>query len=344
MKTLLTLLLLSSLVLTLPAQEDAKEKPKEGEKEKPKEDTKARFEKRLRFADELEAQGDEEGALKILEDLSRKNPGDGDLQKRIGSIHLRSERYKEAIPYLRKALEIEGGSEDDHGALGRLMIEAGEHEAAVAFLEGAVKRFPESPDFPFLLTFPLSRLERWDAAISEFEKTLSLATGSKEALVGEAFHFRFAAAHERAGHFDKAVELFRKTIALIKSGDPDEQEPSFTATVLNYLAYMWVDRAENLEEAGKLALEAAELDPGSGAIADTVGWWHFHKGDYPRALANLKRAERLIENPDPVIFDHIGQTLVKLDEKEFAVEYFEKALALDPENGEIRERLEAAKK
>lgn len=157
-------------------------------------------------------------------------------------------------------------------------------------------------------------------------------------------YFRFAAAHERAGQFDKAEPLFRKALDLIEQSDSEAENPGFKATVLNYIAYMWIERGEKLEEAGKFALEAAALDPESGAIADTLGWFHFQKGNYPRALVELKKAERLIEEPDPVILDHLGQTLAKLNEKEFAADYFAKALELDPENEKIKERLEAVKK
>ncbi len=102
---------------------------------------------------------------------------------------------------------------------------------------------------------------------------------------------------------------------------------------------MWLENGRKIDEAGDMAKEAAKLDPDSGAIADTVGWYHFQKGEFPRALVELKRAERLIEEPDPVIFDHIGQTLAKLNEKEVAADYFREALKLDPEDTALKSRL-----
>jgi len=329
MKVLVSVLLLVSLIPVLPAQE-------EGDKAKSE-----RLEKRMRLADELEAQGDDEGAVQILGEIFDADPKDTDLLERIVVMLMRNERFNDAVPRLRKLLELKGGNEAEHLALARMMIEVKEFDTAVEFIGKTAERFPESADLPFLLTFALGQLERWDEAITGFEKTIALAKETKPELLNEGFYFRYAAAHERLKNFEEAEKLFRKTLELIKTGDPDGENPEFKATALNYLAYMWIERGENLDEAGPMAMEALELSPDSGAIADTVGWYHFQKGNYPRALVELKKAERLIEEPDAVILDHLGQTLAKLDEKEFAAEYFRKALELDPKNEEVKARLDA---
>lgn len=329
MKALVTVLLLLSLMPVLPA-------PAEEEGDKAKSE---RLEKRMRLADELEAQGDDDGAVQILGEVFDANPKDTELLERIVVMLMRNERFNDAVPRLRKLLELKGGNEAEHLALARMMIEVKEFDTAVEFIKESAERFPESADLPFLLTFALGQLERWDDAVAAFEKTIALAKETKPELLNEGFYFRYAAAHERNKNFEEAEKLFRKTLELIKTGAPDNENPEFKATVLNYLAYMWIERGENLDEAGPMAMEALEITPDSGAIADTVGWYHFQKGNYPRALVELKKAERLIEEPDAVIYDHLGQTLAKLDEKEFAAEYFRKALELDPKNEEFKARL-----
>lgn len=331
MKAFVTVLLLLSLIPVLPAS--AQEAGDNAKSE--------RLEKRMRLADELEAQGDDDGAVQILGEIFDADPKDTELLERIVVMLMRNERFNEAVPRLRQLLELKGGNEAEHLALARMMIEVKEHKTAVEFIEEAAERFPESADLPFLLTFALGQLERWDDAVAAFEKTIALAKETKPELLNEGFYFRFAAAHERLKNIEEAEKLFRKTLELIKANESSDENPEFTATVLNYLAYMWIERGENLDEAGRMAMEALDLTPESGAIADTVGWYHFQKGNYPRALVELKKAERLIEEPDAVILDHLGQTLAKLDEKEFAAEYFRKALELDPKNEELKSRLDA---
>lgn len=330
-----------------PKANPEKPKPVEKGSETLSKKSKASTDKQLRLADELESQGDADGALKVLEALSQKAPDDIELSKRIVRLQMSLNRFSDAAEKLQQILEAEGGTEEDYLAVANMLIDTNTYKKAILLLNSAAKRFPNSASIPYFLTYALSGEQEWEAAIAQFKKTISL---SKDGGLNEdaAFYFRYASANERAGHFEDAVALFQKTLRLLKNQNPSDRDPErydeFLASVQNYLAYMWIERGENLEEAGKLALSAYQLDSENGAIADTVGWFHFQNKNYPMALVELKKAEKLIEEADPVIFDHIGQTLQKLNENEFAANYYKKALSLDPDNAEIKARLDKVKK
>lgn len=298
-----------------------------------------RLDLREKLARVYGAKGDEEKVIETLKGIVEIDPKNATIHKQIAGIFMRSERFKEAIPYLQTALSITKGSATEYGALGRMMIESDENEVAVEFLKGAAYLFPDSPDFPFLLTFSLARIKDWGEAIKQFKVTIELARDAQPQLLNEGFYFRYAAAHEQAGNIKEAEELFRKTIELIAKNTPDEENQAFSATVYNYLGYMWLENDMNIDEAGELIKTAVDLDPDSGAIADSLGWFYFKKGNYEEARDELLRAEGLIEEIDPVILDHIGQTYYQLGEKDLAVEYMERAIALEPENEEYITRL-----
>jgi Flp pilus assembly protein TadD len=40
---------------------------------------------------------------------------------------------------------------------------------------------------------------------------------------------------------------------------------------------MWVDRGENLEEAGDMIKKAVEMEPDNAAFIDSLGWFYFKK-------------------------------------------------------------------
>jgi tetratricopeptide (TPR) repeat protein len=298
---------------------------------------------RLRLSLIHEREGDLREAMALLEEallLERRNP---EVRRMLAGLLLRQERLAEAIPHLREVLEMGEGSERDYSGLSRLMVEAGQLEEAVSLLREGAERHPDSPEFPLLLTFALGRLDRWEEALDQFERTRALARANRPEIIDTAFHFRYGAALERVGRIDDAVAELRRALEDLEEVEAGDEEAEFAATVLNYLAYIWIERGENLDEAGPMALRAYELSPESGAIADTVGWLHFQKGDYARALSELKKAERLVEEPDAVILDHLGQTLAKLNEKELAADYFRRSLALEPGKEEVKARLEALK-
>lgn len=299
-----------------------------------------RLDLREKLAQVYGAKGDQEKVIETLKEIVEIDPQNADVHKQIAGIFLREQRFKEAIPHLQSALSITKGTAAEYGALGRMMIESREFEVAVDFLKGAAYLFPESADFPFLLSFCLSGLERWEESVKQFEKTVELAGADQAQLLNEQFYFRYAAARERSGDLVKAEELFRKSIELIAKNDPDAEDKEFTATVYNYLGYMWIENDLKIDEAGELIKTAAELSPESGAIADSLGWFYFKKGEFEKSRDELLRAESLIEEEDAVIFDHIGQAFYQLGEAEKAIEYLEKAVTLDPEKKEYSDRLQ----
>jgi tetratricopeptide (TPR) repeat protein len=103
---------------------------------------------------------------------------------------------------------------------------------------------------------------------------------------------------------------------------------------------MWVDRNENLDTAEQLVHRALELDPHNGAYFDTLGWAYFRQGRYSEAVAELLRAASLLEKPDPVVLDHIGDAYEKLGKITEAMIYWQKAHGLDPKNPTLAEKID----
>jgi len=121
---------------------------------------------------------------------------------------------------------------------------------------------------------------------------------------------------DQLGRQSDAIETMRRVISL---------NPSH-ADALNYLAYTWAERRENLTEALTLAEKADALKPNQGYILDTVAWVYYQMGQPQKALPLLERAVSL-SSRDPVVLDHLGDVLVSLDRPEEAMEAYRQALA-----------------
>ena len=50
---------------------------------------------------------------------------------------------------------------------------------------------------------------------------------------------------------------------------------------------MWVERSENLDEAGQFIRRALEMEPTNGAYIDSLGWLYFKQGKFDEALTEL---------------------------------------------------------
>lgn len=302
------------------------------------------IEVRQKLASVYAAKEDREKVIETLKGILEIDSNHEPSHRALAQLYIAEDDYLSAIPHLRRALALSKGGATEYGTLARVMIQAEQYEAAAEFLEEAMSLFPNEADFPFLSTFPLGQLERWAESIKSFEKTIKVAADENPEMLDESFYFRYAAAVERNGDLKKAEELFKKTIELMRDGNSAEQDDDFRATVYNYLGYMWLENDLNIDEAGELIVTAAELAPESGAIADSLGWFYFKKGKFEAAKKELLRAEQLIEEEDAVIYDHIGRVYYELGEKEPALEYMKKAVELEPENEEYKNRLKIFEK
>jgi Flp pilus assembly protein TadD len=100
--------------------------------------------------------------------------------------------------------------------------------------------------------------------------------------------------------------------------------------VLNYLAYTWVERRENLDQALKMLEKAVGQRPEEGFIIDSLGWAHYMLGRYPEAVEELERAVALAPT-DPVLNDHLGDAYWQVGRHQEARFQWSRALSFDPE-------------
>jgi tetratricopeptide (TPR) repeat protein len=141
--------------------------------------------------------------------------------------------------------------------------------------------------------------------------------------------FARGVARERAGQWAQAEADFQRALSL------SPEQP----TVLNHLAYAWVERGERLEEARSMLERALALRPEDGNIADSLGWALFRLGDLHGSIQQLERAAEL-ESRNATINDHLGDAYWAVGRQAEARFQWRRALGLDPEPGETG-RIEA---
>jgi tetratricopeptide (TPR) repeat protein len=259
------------------------------------------------------------------------------IEKEIARNYLAMEDFENAMIHLQNSINLqENPAAPEYLALGRLYIQQEKLAEAVKVLEAGQKKHPDSMDMAFLLTFPLRYQEKWAEAVKQYEKIEELSKAQTASGLNHEVYFQFGSAVERVGDFDKAAQLFQKSLERIPDGDEQNQ---FRATVLNYLGYMWIENDKNIDVAGELIKKAAKLEPDSGAIADSLGWFYFKKERYIEALNELVRAESLMEESDHTVLDHIAQAYHKTGNAKEALSYMEKAVKLAPDNAAYKARL-----
>jgi tetratricopeptide (TPR) repeat protein len=206
-----------------------------------------------------------------------------------------------------------------------------ENERAMKTLTEARQRFPDVPEIIYYLAIAQREAKHPEQAVATFEEALHEAELQDSEMANARFYFDYGAAAEAAGLYDKAGDLFKKSIAI---------DPANAADAYNYLAFMWADHNLHLDEADEMIKKALQLDPNNGAYIDTLGWLEFRQGKFEAALNDLQRAAKSISRDDPVVFEHIGDTYARLNKIPQAIEAWQKALSLDPKNQRLVDKID----
>ena len=133
--------------------------------------------------------------------------------------------------------------------------------------------------------------------------------------------------------------LFLRGISFERSKDWNLAEADFISAlelspnqpqILNYMGYSLLERKEKLDQAMRMITLAAEKEPNSYHIIDSLGWAHFKSGEFEKALLYLEKAMEL-ESTDPIVNDHLGDVLWMLGRKREAQFQWKKSLSFKPE-------------
>ncbi len=182
-------------------------------------------------------------------------------------------------------------------------------EKGLKVIEKALAKRPDSPRLSLARAIYFEEMGELKQARRAIEEA-----AEKFPHEAEVF-FRLGVLEDKLDRPEYSIEAMKKAVSL----NPRHAE------ALNYLAYSWAVRRENLSEALRLAQEADALSPDSGHILDTLGWVHYQLGDAQKALPLLEQALVLTEG-DPVVHYHLGDVLMTLGRGQDALEQYRKAL------------------
>lgn len=194
------------------------------------------------------------------------------------------------------------------------------------------KSLPAEARIPMYRGLLLNALERHTEAVISFARAEELAPNARDPsrILTASFYFWYASACERTTNIARAATLFLKSLDL----NPDNDEAR------NYLAYMWAEHNQRLDDALAQIRRALEAEPDNPAYRDTLAWIHFKRGDTEKALVEIQKASAK-QDDDPVINDHHGDILAKLGRQKDAVEFWKRAYICGNETPELAAKLRA---
>ena len=158
--------------------------------------------------------------------------------------------------------------------------------------------------------------------------TILLEKIGNNSLTSADILYRRGASFERIGEYEKADQDLLDSLKI----NPDDEY------VLNYLAYSWLERNYRINDAIKMLETAYASKSNDPYIIDSIGWAYFLIKDYLKAEKFLKRALELMPD-DPIVNDHYGDILWKLNYKIQARYYWNNVLTMDDADEEMIEKI-----
>ncbi len=198
----------------------------------------------------------------------------------------------------------------------------GQQDEAVAWLEEIAAQYPEDIEAMVVLADMYRDQKDWSEAARQYGRAVDRLQ-NYENRHWSLFYAR-GIAYEQSKQWKNAEADLLKSLELRPDYPP----------VLNYLAYSWVDRDENLEEAKEMLIKAVSLRPRDGFIVDSLGWLYYRLGEFDDAVIQLEKAVSL-EAADPTINDHLGDAYWRAGRRDEAKYQWRRALWLDPTPDQI---------
>ena len=140
--------------------------------------------------------------------------------------------------------------------------------------------------------------------------------------------YRRGGSYERIGNYKKADDDLLNSLN-INSNDP---------YVMNYLGYSWLERNINIKEAFILLEKANKKKKDDPYITDSIGWAYYLTGNFNKAEKFLRKAVLLMPD-DPIVNDHYGDILWKLNRKIEARYFWKSVLRLEETEAEMRNKI-----
>ena len=168
--------------------------------------------------------------------------------------------------------------------------------------------------------------EKHQIAINYYDEILSKINENSD--IYAEILYRRGGSYERLKKFKKSDEDLLKSLEI----NPND------AYVLNYLAYSWLERNYKIDTAIKMLQKAYQKENNDPFIIDSVGWGYYLVNDLVKAESFLKRAIELMPN-DPIVNDHYGDVLWKMDRKIQAKYYWKSILKFENTEESMKEKI-----
>ena len=253
--------------------------------------------------------------------LLDQHPHEVDIHDLYCSYLIAIEDYAGAAEQLDYALDIDPSSEERWRTLLSLYMQADDYAKSAEKGETALRYHPSSAMIHLMLGTDYNLMKEYDKALGNLNKAMELTDSVDYDAVSQIMS-SMGDVYYAKGDRDSAFVYYDKAISI----DPDN------LLALNNCAYYLAVEGRDLDKAEEMSARTIKERPDDATSLDTYAWVMFRKKNYTEAMAYIDKAIANSEEPSEELYHHAGDIYFMNGEPQKALEFWEKALALDPDN------------
>ncbi len=244
-----------------------------------------------------------------------RTPNDREVLRALVKTYLAQGKLGDATKLVESRVDAEPDVEQYYNMLGEIYLaEKSRYRDAEQSFRKAIQLNSEWT-LPYINIGRRYRLENdLESAISAYEEGLRAVPDDLVLMLA------LATANEELGRTSQAIRLYE---AILEKNPQHVIARNNLAFVLTKAA----DGKESLDRALNLSRDFESLQ--NPLLLDTLGWVHYHRGEFDQAVLVLKHADEKAK-AFPIVKYHLGMAYYRQGERDLAKAYLKKALEDNP--------------
>lgn len=253
--------------------------------------------------------------------LIEQHPHEVEIHDLYCSYLVAIKDYRGAAEQAGYTLDIDPSDENRWRTLMSLYMQAEDYSRSAEEGERALHYHPQSSMLYLITATDYAQLKQTGKAIDYLNRSLEL-TDSADTSMRSQILCTIGDTYYQAGERDSAFVYYDRSIEL----DPGN------LLALNNCAYYLACEGRELDRAERMSAITVREQPDNATSLDTYAWVLFRKGEYVLARQYIDTALNCSDAPSAEIYHHAGDIYFMSGDPDRALEYWELAIELDPDN------------
>lgn len=264
----------------------------------------------------------------MFQSLIEQYPHEVDVRKLYGDYLIAVKDYAGAAEQVSYAVDADPSDTQLWQMLSSLYLELGDYDKMIATSENALRYFTDNVLLYQMLATGYSNKKDYDKAIASLRRAKAAvdSTNVEEmsnvvSSIGDVYY--------QAEQKDSAFVYYEAALTL----NPEN------LLALNNCAYYLACEDMDLDRALSMIKHVVEAKPEDNTSLDTYAWVLFKRKEYTEAKEMIDGALTNTDEPTGEIYEHAGDIYFMNGQPEEALDFWKKALALDPDNMLLKKKV-----